>query len=38
VLTTSDVGVPYLDTTLDPDGKIIWWTGTAWVDATGAVV
>ena len=28
----------YLDTTLDADGKPITWTGTAWVDATGAVV
>jgi hypothetical protein len=31
-------GQLYLDTTLDPDGKPIWYTGTAWVDATGAVV
>jgi len=37
-LTASDFGVPYLDTTLDADGKPIWWNGTAWVDATGAVV
>ena len=37
-LTTSDIGVTYLDTTLDVDGKPIWWNGTAWVDATGAVV
>ena len=35
---TADVGIMYLDTTLDADGKPIWWTGTAWVDATGAVV
>jgi hypothetical protein len=34
----ADVGLRYLDTTLDADGKPIWWTGTAWVDATGAVV
>ena len=37
-LTTSDIGAFHLDTTLDADGKPIWWTGTAWVDATGAVV
>lgn len=37
-LSSIDVGVNYLDTTLDPDGKPIWWNGTAWVDATGAVV
>lgn len=37
-LTTTDVGQLYLDTTLDADGKPIWWNGTAWVDATGAVV
>jgi hypothetical protein len=37
-LTASDVGVCYFDTTLDADGKPIWWTGTAWVDATGATV
>lgn len=33
-----EFGVMYLDTTLDADGKPIWWNGTAWVDATGAVV
>lgn len=37
-LSTSDVGVMYLDTTLDADGKPIWWNGAAWVDATGAIV
>jgi len=31
-------GFMYMDTTLDADGKPIWWNGTAWVDATGAVV
>lgn len=31
-------GYQYFDTTLDPDGKPIWWTGLAWVDATGAAV
>lgn len=31
-------GYLYFDTTLDADGKPIWWTGSAWVDATGAVV
>lgn len=34
-LTANDVGVMYLDTTLTAAGKPIWWTGTAWVDATG---
>lgn len=38
VLTSGDYGVGYLDVTLDADGKPIWWNGTAWVDATGAVV
>jgi len=37
-LAAADVGCPYLDTTLDADGKPIWWAGAAWVDATGAVV
>jgi hypothetical protein len=37
-LTASDVGVMYLDTTLAAAGKPIWWTGAAWVDATGATV
>ena len=34
----NDIGLVYLDTTLDADGKPIWWNGTAWVDATGLVV
>lgn len=33
-----DVGLMYFDTTLDADGKPIWFNGAAWVDATGAVV
>jgi hypothetical protein len=37
-VTANDVGLMYLDTTLDADGKPIWYNGTAWVDATGAVV
>lgn len=37
LLSTQHWG-PYFDTTLDADGKAIWWNGTAWVDATGAVV
>lgn len=37
-LGANDYGVTYLDTTLDADGKPIWWNGTAWVDATGTVV
>ena len=36
--SATDYGVMYFDTTLDADGKPIWWNGTAWVDATGAVV
>jgi hypothetical protein len=35
---TQALGLQYFDTTLDPDGKPIWWNGVAWVDATGAVV
>lgn len=31
-------GALYFDTTLAAGGKPIWWTGTAWVDATGTVV
>lgn len=37
-VSANDVGLMYLDTTLDADGKPIWYNGTAWVDATGAVV
>lgn len=37
-LDSKQAGYPYLDTTLDADGKPIWWNGTAWVDATGATV
>ena len=37
-LTANDIGFMYMDTTLDADGKPIWWNGSAWVDATGAVV
>jgi hypothetical protein len=37
-LTASDAGLSYLDTTLNANGKPIWWNGTAWVDATGATV
>jgi hypothetical protein len=37
-LTSDTIGLLYLDTTLDADGKPIWWNGTAWVDATGATV
>ena len=31
-------GLQYFDTTLDADGQPIWWTGTKWVDSTGADV
>lgn len=37
-VTATDVGALHLDTTLDADGKPIHYTGSAWVDATGAVV
>jgi len=38
VLTASDIGVLYMDTTLAASGKPIWWTGAGWVDATGVAV
>jgi hypothetical protein len=38
VLGVTDMGVTYFDTTLASSGKPIWWTGSNWVDATGAVV
>lgn len=38
VLTAIDTGVIYFDNTLNANGKPIWWNGTAWVDAVGAVV
>ena len=31
-------GYLYFDTTLAAAGKPIWWTGAAWVDATGTAV
>jgi len=37
-LGTKNIGQIYFDTTLDVDGKPIWWTGIAWVDASGLVV
>ena len=36
--SANDVGLMYFDTTLDADGKPIWWTGAAWVDAQGTTV
>lgn len=33
-LSSVDHGVMYFDTTLAAAGRPIWWTGTAWVDAT----
>lgn len=38
VLGNKNMGQIYFDTTLNVNGKPIWWTGTAWVDATGLVV
>lgn len=32
-LTTNETGFSYFDTDL---GQPIWWSGTGWVDATGA--
>ena len=37
-VTANDVGHPYFDNTLAANGKPIWWTGAAWVDATGTIV
>lgn len=37
-LAAAAIGVTYLDTTLAANGKLITWTGTLWVDATGASV
>lgn len=37
-LAATDVGQLYMDNTLNSNGKPIWWNGTAWVDANGAVV
>lgn len=34
----SDIGTLYFDTTLHANGQPIWWTGTEWVDSTGASV
>jgi len=38
ILRSDDIGVTYLDTTLAAGGKPIWWRGTNWGDAKGAVV
>lgn len=37
-LTSSDVGYIFLDLSLGTSGKPIWWTGSNWIDATGATV
>lgn len=37
-LDANSAGDPYLDTTLAAAGRLIIWTGTAWVDSTGTVV
>lgn len=37
-LTANDTGVTYLDNTINANGTLITWNGSAWVDATGAVV
>jgi len=35
-LSASDAGLRYLDTSLAAQGKPICWTGSAWIDASGA--
>lgn len=37
-LRADDIGVQYMDTSLAPSGKPIWWRGSSWVDATGSAV
>lgn len=37
-LTTIDIGVTYLDTTLSANGQTITWNGTTWIDSAGAAV
>lgn len=37
-LGAQDAGKMYFDTTLAAAGKPIFWTGTQWVDSTGAAV
>ncbi|WP_078548646.1 right-handed parallel beta-helix repeat-containing protein [Litchfieldia alkalitelluris] len=37
-LTINDIGYTYLDSTLSPNGKLVTWNGTNWVDATGTIV
>jgi hypothetical protein len=38
ILTVTDSGMMYFDTTLVAAGQPIWWTGTAWVNSSGVVV
>jgi hypothetical protein len=38
VYDVTNRGMMYFDTTLAAAGQPIWWTGAAWVDATGTVV
>lgn len=38
MLGSADRGMMYFDTTLAAAGQPIWFTGTAWVDSTGAAV
>lgn len=38
ILTIDQRGVMFFDTTLAAAGKPIWWTGTQWVDYSGASV
>jgi hypothetical protein len=35
ILTASDIGFIYFDTTLAAQGRPIWWNGTLWVDDAG---
>jgi hypothetical protein len=34
-LSATDIGVTYMDTTLDPDGMPIWWNGLKWIKSDG---
>lgn len=38
VLTSEEFGVMFMDNTLSPNGKPIWWNGSAWVDYAGTIV
>lgn len=33
--SASDIGLMYMDTTLDADGMPIWWNGSKWIKSDG---